>query len=159
MIKLSGEKTIFPNLLKFLVKDFLLTIFCVIFKSKWNWKFFQGWFLIRNKGITFEAWNMLTCQLLSFKSRTLEACFLEKISTFFGPSFSCLIQRFRTSVFLNQWFFVFSNWVIVLDSLCLTKARCTTFGTVLKIKILSWSGSCRILHSFDKFSIFKIDIL
>ena len=41
------------------------TIFCFILKLEWNTKFFLRWLLIRNKGITFQAWKLVSYSLLT----------------------------------------------------------------------------------------------
>ena len=104
-----------------------------------KYKISSGWFLIRNKGITFQAWKLSSYSLLT--KEHLRLVILEKISTFFSPSYSYSLQRvecynLRFPIFEINFFCIFPNWAIALDGASRTKASCTIFdiSKVLKNK-------------------------
>ena len=110
--KLNKDKdkwkiNIFPNLLKFPGK--IVEIFCFIIKLESNTNFFPGWFLIKNRGVTFKARKLLSYSL--WTQHHSRIVILEKISTFFSPSCSYSLQRvacFNLGFPLFQINFVFT---------------------------------------------------
>ena len=123
------------------------------------------WFVIRNKGITFQAWKLSSYS--HFTQEHWRLVILEKISAFFSPPWSYSLQRVACYNLgfpffqINCFCFFFSNWAIALDGTSFNKARCTIFhiAKVFKIKILPSIVNCRILHNFNNCSIFMIYLL
>ena len=69
----------------------IVEIFCFIIKLESNTNFFPGWFLIKNRGVTFKARKLLSYSL--WTQHHSRIVILEKISTFFSPSCSYSLQR------------------------------------------------------------------